>query len=306
VDELEVVRHMQIEGLSIFFDTVDYRTPHFHPDRELIWVIDNPLRVRCGQNTSVINPGELAFFNPNMPHEFHKLERESTFLCIQASPELFSSIRGAAVDDIFPAKWLSSDECSTIKQMCADAARAYLNNSQHYELYCVGTVALIFHKLLGSMPTHTLTAEEEANLSRRNARLSRLIKFVDTGYMHKIRLSDFAEAEGCSMSYMSHFVKDALNQTFQEYVNSVRFNCACKLMTSESRKLLDICMESGFSDYRYFSRTFREQCGMTPEEYRKNAGHPAPHNPAVRHSLHSLERFYTREESIELLDRLIK
>ena len=38
--ELEIVRHVQMDGLSLFFDTVDYRTPHFHAEWELIWFLE--------------------------------------------------------------------------------------------------------------------------------------------------------------------------------------------------------------------------------------------------------------------------
>jgi AraC-like DNA-binding protein len=153
------------------------------------------------------------------------------------------------------------------------------------------------------MPHHILSAGEQNSRDKSSARLKRLIQFVDENFMHKIRLSDFAEAEGCSVSYLSHFVKETLNQSFQEYVNTVRFNCACKLIASGRRRMLDVCVESGFSDYRYFSRTFQQQVGMTPEEYRLRADRPEQSGAAVKHSLHSLERFYTREQSLELWER---
>jgi AraC-like DNA-binding protein len=56
--------------------------------------------------------------------------------------------------------------------------------------------------------------------------------------------------------------------TFQEYVNSVRFNCACKLIAGEDRKMLDVCIESGFSDYRYFCAAFKKRLGTTPDLFR--------------------------------------
>ena len=45
MDEFEVIYHRQVEGLSIFFNTVDYRTLHIHPEWELIWVLDGGLAV---------------------------------------------------------------------------------------------------------------------------------------------------------------------------------------------------------------------------------------------------------------------
>ena len=147
-----------------------------------------------------------------------------------------------------------------------------------------------------------ITREERISQEKRNKRLTSLIRFVDENYMHKIRLSDFAEAEGFSMSYLSHFIKSTLNQSFQEYVNSVRINCACKLISGGEEKLTAVCMASGFSDYRYFSSAFKKQFGMTPEQYKLSL--KKPENAVIHHSIHSLERFYTDEQSKAILAEL--
>lgn len=36
MNELEIIQHQQTEGLSLFLNTVDYRTPHLHSEWELI------------------------------------------------------------------------------------------------------------------------------------------------------------------------------------------------------------------------------------------------------------------------------
>ena len=67
-------------------------------------------------------------------------------------------------------------------------------------------------------------------------------------------------------------------KSFQEYVDSVRFQKACRLIELGGLRLLDVSEESGFSDYRYFSRAFVRRTGKTPEEYRmdleKQPGYP--------------------------------
>ncbi len=310
MNEFEVIRYPQISGLNIFFDTVDYRTPHIHPEWELILLVENALSVTCGQKNYLVQPGELMLFSPNQPHEFHRVGESCTFLCLQISSQglaqVYPAIDRLVVDDLFPRRHLSEVDYEALKKSMLDLICAYLRQEPCYELYCLGQGSMLLHLLLSGMPHHTLSAGELSSRDKSNARLKRLIRFVDDNYMHKIRLSDFAEMEECSVSYLSHFVKDTLNQSFQEYVNTVRFNCACKLIASGKRRMLDVCVESGFSDYRYFSRTFQQQVGMTPEEYRQQAQHPQQESVEVKHSLHSLERFYTREQSLALWERFSK
>lgn len=307
MNEFEVIRYPQISGLTLFFDTVDYRTPHVHPEWELILILEHTLSVTCGQKRYLAQPGELMLFSPDLPHEFHRAGESCTFLCLQVSPrylgQAFPAMDRLTVDDPVLCPWFSPEEYRTLKHSLWELMGAYLRREPCYELQCLGLSSLLLHLIFTHVPRRVLTAGEVSSRDKNNARLKRLIRFVDEGYMHKLRLSDFAAAEGCSVSHLSHFVKDTLNQSFQDYVTTVRFNCACKLIASGRRRMLDVCEESGFSDYRYFSRTFRKQTGLTPEEYSRQASHPRREDWEIRHSLYSLERFYDREQSLSLWER---
>lgn len=303
MNELEIIQYRQIEGLSVFFDTVDYRTSHVHPEWELIWLLESPLAVTCGAEKYRVEPGQMILFNPNEPHEFHKTGASATFLCLQISPAVLPEVTNIYLDGKLPHSYFSPAEMDRLKENVLDILRAYISQEPWFTLYCMGKSCLVLHQILRGLPSHILTPEESSSIDKRNARLKRLIRFVDENYSHKIRLEDFAAAEGCSMSYLSRFIKNNLNQNFQAYVTSVRFNCACKLIAEGGKQMLDVCMESGFSDYRYFSREFQKQYGMTPEEYSRYVGSLRPEPTAARHSLHSIERFYTREESLILMER---
>ena len=301
MNELEIIRHSRIPGMTVFFNTVDYRTPHFHPEWELIWLLDNPMTVSGGGGSFRAEKGDLLLFQPSEPHELHKVEENCTFLCLQVSPELLRLENDLVVEPILLNPFLG-EQAGALRSTLLAVAQAYLNREQFSNLFCVGQACLIFHQILNAVPVRAITREERISQEKRNKRLTSLIRFVDENYMHKIRLSDFAEAEGFSMSYLSHFIKSTLNQSFQEYVNSVRVNCACKLISGGEEKLTAVCMASGFSDYRYFSSAFKKQFGMTPEQYKLSL--KKPENAVIHHSIHSLERFYTDEQSRAILGEL--
>ena len=89
MEELEIVPQHQIDGMRVFVNTVEYRSPHFHPKWELLWVQDSPLNITSAQKKYEIQPGELILFPPNWPYEFHEMEQPCTFLCLQiSSPSL--------------------------------------------------------------------------------------------------------------------------------------------------------------------------------------------------------------------------
>lgn len=302
MDELEIIRHNRIPGLTAFFNTVNYRTPHFHPEWELMLVLDNPIQVSCGGTTLQARKGDMLLFLPNQPHELHGLGRNSTFLCLQLKPQLLHLQQELVVSCTRLNEHLPEEQVRQVRRLLLEIMERYLCNKPFDSLYCLGKSCLLFQTVFTNVPCREITREELVNIEKRNKRLLSLIRYVDENYMHKLRLSDFAEREGFSMSYLSHFIKNTLNQSFQEYVNSVRVNCACKLMATGGKKLTEISLESGFSDYRYFSNAFKKQFGMTPEQYSRSL--IKPENAVIHHSIHSLERFYTDEQSRDLLESL--
>lgn len=308
MNEFEIIHYPQINGLNIFFNTVDHRTPHLHPELELIWVLDGCLAINCNRMSYQAQPDTLVLFNPNHPHEFHKINESCTFLCFQISTKVYEQscpvLQHLYVDGLFPDEELSPASALALRQELKELARAYFEQGGCYELYCQARTGMILYRLMSELTTRWVSIEEAQEREKRNARLMRLFAFVDENYMHKIRLTDFAEAEKRSTSYLSHFIKETMNQTFQDYVNTVRFNAACKMIIAGGKKMLDVCFECGFSDYRYFSRTFRSRLGMTPEEYSRLQKPAVPQEIHIHRSLHSLEQFYSREKCLQLLDRI--
>lgn len=310
MDELEMIQHPQIHGLNLFFDTIHYRASHVHPELELLLVLEKPLIISCDAKCCRVEPGQLALFQPNQPHEVYKEQDQCTLLCMQVSPALFSSayplLNRIAFDDILLQPYFSAHELQAIGQKLMELARCYLTREQSYELLCIGNVALLLYQLLQQMPKRVMSQGETRIRDRRNDRLLRMIEFVNQNYMHKIRLTDFAELEHLSVNYLSGFIKETMNQSFQSYVDTVRFNAARKQIASGCDSLIDVCLDCGFSDYRYFSRAFRTRLGITPAQYQQQCQQqcpPSQEQPRLSQGASSMEQFYSREQSLAMCDR---
>lgn len=301
MDELEIVQFHQLQGLNAFVNTVTYRSSHFHHEWELLWVLDAPLKVNWMQREIILQPGDLALFPPRIPHEFQQVHSICTFLCLQISPAGISLPTNIVTHDILVRQYLPDTVFRQLRQEVLEIAESYFYADTLYEFLCIGKSALVLHTLLRALPFEIISAEEAAQESEKNARLMRLTQYVNENFNRKIRLADFAQQEGCSMSYLSHFIKNTMNQTFQDYVNSVRFSHACKLIAEGNLSMISISMEAGFSDYRYFSRAFQKAYGMTPAEYSRKANTVITDTATHIASAHSQERFLTRGQSLGIL-----
>ena len=112
--------------------------------------------------------------------------------------------------------------------------------------------------------------------NKKMARLSRITEYIDTNYSEKITLDELANRENVTKTYLSHFIRENLNMTFQEYISSVRFERALKLLRSSSMCLTDVSVVCGFSDVKYLTRMLESHFGMSAVQCREKLRREAP------------------------------
>ena len=88
--------------------------------------------------------------------------------------------------------------------------------------------------------------------------------------------------------------------SFQEYLNKRRLEKALALMQDPNLSLLQICVECGFSDYRYLNRMFTKEFHCTITEYRQKVTFSEERTPNAGPASYS-EMTYSREDSIAIL-----
>ena len=306
MSEIEVVQYDVMEGMTAFFNNVAYRSAHLHSEWELVWIIENSMRIKCDGVSFVANKGDLVLFSPSLVHEFTKIDNSCTFMCLQVSPRFLGLSNRVVSESVHPADFLSAEEIAKVLNGLYRMMKSYVAQDELYQPFCKGQCLLIMHAILSRMPLSTISDEECFSRNRRYERLARLIDFVDANHIRKVRLSEFAQQEGVSLCYMSHFIQTTLGQSFQDYLNTVRFNHACSLIARGTMKMADIYRLCGFSDYKYFVKVFQEKCGKTPDEYAKLL---ALNVPEVRRNmiaslLGTEERIFDKEQSLRLLKRL--
>lgn len=101
-------------------------------------------------------------------------------------------------------------------------------------------------------------------------RLAGIIDYIQKNYTHNISLADLAQRENLDMTYLSHFIKNKLGVTFREYVNRLRLERAVDLVVTTNMRMIDICIDCGYSDYRYLNKAFMQEFNMSPVQVREN------------------------------------
>lgn len=303
MSEFEHIPFAQIRGIHMFLNTVVYRKPHFHSGIELIYVLSGNMMTNVEYMTYQLKARDMILINSGSPHEFIAAVSGCLFLCVQVSMgACLTNGQSIRFDSNTPVDFFAPEEYRQFEKLLVNMADKYFRQGRFYELYCTSVTQQLLYMLLTSVPFHSLSSRYASSQEAMAGRLMRMVDYVDKNYSHRLSLAEFARAEGKSLSYISHFIKKSINQTFQNYVNTVRFYAACRLIAANSMNLLDVCYEVGFSDYKYFSQVFKERTGLTPAQYGKKIG---AENGCVKPNYDN-EHIHTNEESRTIFDALIK
>ncbi|MDD9268991.1 response regulator [Paenibacillus sp. GCM10023248] len=81
-----------------------------------------------------------------------------------------------------------------------------------------------------------------------------------------------AKRVNMSRSYFSQCFKEIVGVNFSEYIRNKRMEKAKEYLVYTNKTILWIAENVGYMDEKYFSRTFREQTGYLPSEYRVQSG----------------------------------
>lgn len=85
---------------------------------------------------------------------------------------------------------------------------------------------------------------------------------------NQLSLVSAASAAGMSASYFSNQFRQEMNCTFKEYVDAQRLHRAQQLLTETNLKISEVAEQSGYENPYSFSRFFKAQMDITPQEYR--------------------------------------
>ncbi|WP_249316802.1 response regulator [Bacillus sp. FJAT-50079] len=92
--------------------------------------------------------------------------------------------------------------------------------------------------------------------------------YIRTNYMKAITLSDVAKRVHLTEHYFGQVFKSVSGETFMSYLTRVRLEKACQLLKNPTLKNYEVSELIGYTDSKYFAKTFQKRYGMTPKEYR--------------------------------------
>ena len=101
------------------------------------------------------------------------------------------------------------------------------------------------------------------------ARLRKVKEFIDAKIEDDFTLRDMAQSVGLSTSHFSEMFRKSTGETPHQFVLRRRTERAKEILRKAELRVLDVAVACGFQTQQHFARVFRQLCGVSPTQYRR-------------------------------------
>ena len=97
-----------------------------------------------------------------------------------------------------------------------------------------------------------------------------ITRYLQKHLAEEISLSVLAEQFHLNPQYISQLFKSEIGVNFLVYLTNIRMEKAKKLLLSTALSIAEVAEQSGYGDYRVFTKVFKKSEGITPSQYRRD------------------------------------
>ena len=151
---------------------------------------------------------------------------------------------------------------------CREALRLqitdYILKPVNYEEFgtCIDNLKISLYEQRVSAAAEPEKQEERA--------ITGITRYLQEHLAEEISLSVLAEQFHLNPQYISQLFKSEIGVNFLAYLTNIRMEKAKKLLLTTSASIAEVAEQSGYGDYRVFTKVFKKSEGITPSQYRRD------------------------------------
>ncbi|MEC3875091.1 AraC family transcriptional regulator [Chryseobacterium salviniae] len=248
---------------------------HYHPEVELIFVCKGSGKRQIGSNISYFSDGDLVLMGSNLPH--CGLTNENTNndyeMVIQFKPDFLGENiwetpemqRISALLEKSKAGIVFNENIKkTVGKKIADMHETSSLNKLLNFLEILDELATTKdYRILNAGKYYLQTQVED------NERINHIFNYVKDHFKDPISLEEISDLANMKVPSFCRYFKKITNKTFTQFVNEYRITHSLKLLAEKPLSITEVCFESGFNNFSYFNKTFKEYIKKSPSQYRK-------------------------------------
>ncbi|GAA3994283.1 AraC family transcriptional regulator [Mucilaginibacter dorajii] len=254
---------------------------HRHKETQITWIQKGEGTLIAGNNMHHFAPGDVFLLGANLPHlfksdpQYFEAENEDAIsaLSIFFNPD---GVLASFFDlpEVRMHKLFIQQHQQGIKVPVADADRIITSMTGLRDSSGADQLVQFIHLLKGlsDINEQLQPLSSYGNLpgitENEGIRIGNIYNFIMQNYAESLTLDDVAKAAFMTSESFCRYFKKHTGNTFVTFLNEVRINEACKMLTANKFESISIvAYKSGFKSITNFNRVFRSVTGSSPREY---------------------------------------
>jgi len=213
---------------------------HSHDYAQILLPLDTEIQVQFKDSVYNIGINELFFIAPETPHQC-LCKNELIIFNIPNSMIKKGDLQVLSDKTVMPLKGSMIQLAELIRTETREGSKAMMRYLYYY----------LYEKLV-----------ENNSLDS--------IRYIREHFDENISVEKLAELENYNPTYFNSWFKKKSGYTPIRYLKMYRIEKAKELILHSQFNILEIALQVGYSSHAAFSRTFKEEVGCTPIEFRES------------------------------------
>jgi len=260
---------------------------HDHTFFELAYITGGTAEHNLNGNTSIVCQGDYFIVDYGSVHSYQNCRNFTLINCLflpelidetLADCRMFEDLLKVCLIRYYkqyygfsPVNRIFHDENGEILALIRKMQEEYENRD-------MGFLEILRGKLLEVLilTMRKITKEDsvtdkktEGTESTESTVVTETIRYLKSHYKEHAVLHGFCEKHHYSIQYISRKFKQETGFTVLEYLQKIRIEKCCELLSRSDMPIQEIAHEIGYDDMKFFHKVFRRMLHMSPGEYRK-------------------------------------
>jgi AraC-like DNA-binding protein len=292
--------------MFMLMTSVKYVAMHWHDRVELLFVLKGSIHVFVGKEDYFLQEDDLLLINSNEVHGVEASE-DNKLLVLQIPISFIRKCYSNIENETFLCQSFLAEEQEDFNVIRLLMVKLMLTLKTKGEVYDIKIHSLLLDIIFNLITKFKVENKMHMNRNSRKGieRLTRITSYIQQNYMHPLTLQEIADNEQLTVPYLSKYFQEHMGQPYLKYLNGIRLEHAVRYLVETDLPVIQIAMESGFSNLNTFHKLFKETFHNTPYQYRKKHKTNSINNLPIEKKAIESYQFNKEEDSNILYEYLI-
>lgn len=271
----EDIYHFQKDRLGHFYDKL-----HQHPEVQITCIEKSNGTLIAGDYIGNFNRGDVFIIGSSLAHVFrnypeyylHSRKDQAVGLSLYVDTQMWRDSFWATRESLLVGKFIESIYSAfkvegKLREIIQVELRRLITINGFKRILCV--LNILYQVYKNKKDLHLISGEGSWQSLKDNdgMRMNDIIRFTLEENYRTISLDEVAKIANMTTEAFCRYFKIHTRKTYISFLNEIRIQNACKLLSDGNLNKSEIAYRTGFNNLSYFNRTFKNITGKTPGEY---------------------------------------